>query len=663
MAGRTPTNLCKLRRTCHIWRTLLNLTSDEHYKRSEDCAFFTLIDNHSKAPPHKKAKAKRGSKASRLSTQSQFTTTSEAPSFLESPAEEGDSILTTATNTTSKKMAKAKKAPAKPRATRAKKEAPVEVVVALEPEDDDFTVKVAPKATRGKKRKSEEDIDPTPVEIAPPPAKRRTTRTRGSIAVDNSTLMTDDDTSQLVSAPKAKKGRASTRGKRNISNASAAKIDTSVPNDEDIDAALEADLEGRLTDDEAPAAEDVIMIENIEPIEGPSNPDHHMFGTESANIDEAAIEAELKAMEAESKPLPKAKGSKARQPRKVSAKQQATAKKAAAVQARAEAEAEAQRVAEYEASVQIASELEQSISLQHSGEDSVDSIASQSTVVKGGASRLKNSTKTTQKGKNVADDEVQMIDHKAQETLTVETDEPRSTKSLRVQDRSMTEDDFFTPGPEESLDEMIVSTPKFVNHHTSRVVEDAASSTSAVEAETHVPSKINGKGKAKVVVESPKSTTPPPLDTTPSQSPQSSDAENHPPSSKPSAASRVVATPATARRVPLGTVTPTMSPSKRNIIAGLQTLHPWTGVDLDSVFTQSPGGYNISVNTDAIFGKASVKNGLTSPEKQMTVDEWIHYNAQMAEEKLKAECERMVSNFENQGTRAMMALEGIECLE
>jgi hypothetical protein len=644
-----------------------------------------------------------------LSTISQFTTTSEAPSFLELPGEDGDSILTTATNATSKKMAKAKRAPTKTRATRAKKEEPIEVVAAPEPEDVDFSVKVAPKATRGKKRNSEEDTEP--VDVAPPPAKRRTTRTRGSIAVDNSSPMIDADTSQLVSAPKPKKGRASTRGKRITSTASAAPINTSVPNDEDIDAALEADLERRLTDGEAPADEDVSMIDNVQPIEGPSNPDHYMFGMEPVNIDEAAIEAELNAMESDSKPLPKAKGSRARQPRKVSAKQQAAAKKAAEVQARAEAEAEAQRVAEYEASLQIASELEQSISMQHSspaaqpirqrsssrhptkrmpakatrgsfmsantdlsasqlrqdetGADSDGSIASQSTVVKGGSSRLKTSTMTFKKGKKVAGNEVQMNDHQAQETLTIEHDEPLNTKSLRVQDRSMTEDAFFTPGPEDSLDVIIQSTPKLrsMNPEITHVIEHATSSTAGQAAENYVPSKINGKGKAKVVVESPKSTTPPPLDTTPSQSPQSSDAENHPPSSKPSAASRVVATPATTRRVPLGTMTPTMSPSKRNIIAGLQTLHPWTGVDFDSVFTQSPGGKNLSVNTDAIFGKATVIDGLTSPEKQMTVEEWIRYNAQMAENRLKAECERMVSNFENQGTRAMMALEGIECLE
>ena len=76
-----------------------------------------------------------------MSTQSAFTVASEAPDDL--PAEDEDSILTTATNATSRKTGKARKAPAaKGRKTRAKKGEPEEVVEAPEPEDDNFEVKV-----------------------------------------------------------------------------------------------------------------------------------------------------------------------------------------------------------------------------------------------------------------------------------------------------------------------------------------------------------------------------------------------------------------------------------------------------------------------------------------------------------------------------------------
>lgn len=101
---------------------------------------------------------------------------------------------------------------------------------------------------------------------------------------------------------------------------------------------------------------------------------------------------------------------------------------------------------------------------------------------------------------------------------------------------------------------------------------------------------------------------------TPTQSPQSSNAENKPPNN------------------------------------GLQTTNPWSAVDIDAVFATA--GNN-----------KPVKGGeLSNVEKGMTVEQWIRYNAEQAEERLKAECERMVSTFENQGTRAMKALEGIECL-
>ena len=44
----------------------------------------------------------------------------------------------------------------------------------------------------------------------------------------------------------------------------------------------------------------------------------------------------------------------------------------------------------------------------------------------------------------------------------------------------------------------------------------------------------------------------------------------------------------------------------------------------------------------------------------MTVEEWVHYNASLAEDMLKGECERMVSRFESEGGRAMNVLEDIE---
>lgn len=636
-------------------------------------------------------------------------------------------------------MGKAKKAPAaKGRKTRAKKAEPepveVEAEAAPEPEDADFDVKVevAPKTTRGRKRKSEQEPDSSVMEIVPPPPKRRATRTRGSIAVedsimhdvesvpqeqevtqkgrksrntrtrgsmamDDSVLSVVENASQEHDVPqKGKRGRPS----RKASTASVAALKAPIPNDDELDAALEADLERRMSNGETAMAPPPKPTQSSKV----SKAGHAMFNPEPMEIDEAAIEAELEAMEVDSKPLPKAKGAKGKQPRKVSAKQQAAARKAA----EAEAAAEAERIAEEEASQQIAAELEHSISIQHSspiiqpkkqraasrqparkppgragratrgstlstneqdttmttdGHDSsrVDdsgnetdaSMASQSTVVRGGASR-RGSTMKGKGGKKGAK-HIEEIVHQHVEYLAPEPE---------------VEEAFYTPAPEAPpavVEELAEEIPKQTAKSRGRPKKSQSSNPGdSILEDEHIPQPLvsshskKAKGKA---VQAPRSPTPPPKEMTPADSPQSSDAENHPPSSKPSAVTKKTVTPHSSKRMPLAETTPSMSPSKRNIIAGLQTLHPWSSVDLDTVFMKSPGGENVLMNTKTLFGEDLKTGVLTSPEKKMTVEEWIHYNAEQAEERLRNECERMVGSFEQQGTRAMAALEGIECLE
>ena len=138
----------------------------------------------------------------------------------------------------------------------------------------------------------------------------------------------------------------------------------------------------------------------------------------------------------------------------------------------------------------------------------------------------------------------------------------------------------------------------------------------------------------------------------PSPSPQSSDAENQPPSAKPSKEN-------TAKRVALAPVTATPgagSPSKRNVIAGLQSSMPWTAIDLDAVLG-TPRRRGDKENVVECFLKQGTE--LTSPEKRMTVEEWVFFNASEAENKLKHECESMVTRFESEGTKAVNVLEGL----
>lgn len=732
--------------------SISNTGRDEHFKRSPDCAFFTLVNNgKNSAAKRTKAKKDRTSKASRLSTQSTFTINSDAVSVADLPAEEGDSILTTATNATAsqggKRTAKGKKGTtAKGRKTKTKKSEAVEVAPAPEPEDDDFEVKVdlPQKLTRGRKRKTEDSVEAreAPVEDSiSPPAKRRATRTRASVASTSTVLGPDDSTLSEVRAKPSKpaaagrkKGRQSTR---KVSTASIASLRAPIPDDDEIYAALEADLNRHMTDEE-----DEPIVEQKSTNASGSNMDYDMFATEPVKIDEAAIDRELAAMEVESKPLPKAKVAKGKQPRKVSAKQQGAAKKAAKVEAAA---VKAAALEEEDISQQISAELEHSISTHHSsppvlrakkqrasrqpskqlparstrgsvltvdqsnlsnddrdvvmddqneesGNDTDASMASQSTVIRASKTRRGSTMKNGKGVKKLASKNIEEIVHKARGGSLVEVDHSsvQNEGGNAAEDISMTDERFYTPAPEahepiikESytpdseaqepfIEESVPEAPKPVANKPRGRPPKVTPLLTTTQAEFYEKEQIVEdlpailpKGKApKVQIASPaRSPTPPPREITPSQSPQSSDAENRPPSSKPAASARKVGTPhSTTSRVPLAVSTPGMSPSKRNIIAGLQTSEPWTAVDLDAIFLRTPGSEHAPGNI--LFGDAldQVKKGtLISPEKNMTVEEWIHYNAEMAEEKLRGECERMVGAFEREGTRAMRALEGIEC--
>lgn len=190
------------------------------------------------------------------------------------------------------------------------------------------------------------------------------------------------------------------------------------------------------------------------------------------------------------------------------------------------------------------------------------------------------------------------------------------------------------------------------------------------------------------------------LERTPSASPQSSDAENIPPSSRPQGSARPalasVSPNKKAVRVPLAASTPTASPSKRNMLGGLKSAFPWNPTDLENVFVNSPSSKTLGRSSGFGFGNATsmtqqekenlaaldefavevekngkvkldevvkrVKAALTSPEKKMTVEEWVYYNAKRGEERLRGECERLVGLFEKEGGRALQTLEGLECV-
>jgi hypothetical protein len=77
---------------------------------------------------------------------------------------------------------------------------------------------------------------------------------------------------------------------------------------------------------------------------------------------------------------------------------------------------------------------------------------------------------------------------------------------------------------------------------------------------------------------------------------------------------------------------------------------------LENIFLGSPEKEDTPILEGMTFD-------LTSPEKSMTVEEWIKFNAERGAERLRNDCERLVGRFESEGNRALKALEGIVCQE
>jgi hypothetical protein len=164
---------------------------------------------------------------------------------------------------------------------------------------------------------------------------------------------------------------------------------------------------------------------------------------------------------------------------------------------------------------------------------------------------------------------------------------------------------------------------------------------------------------------------------TPAESPQSSDAENRPPSSRPG-----LHGPRLDDISPLRAAlhsTPKTSPRKGgHVVSRLRTDFAWSAADLENIFLTSPTkaganekaayGVDPDVNLNDLGKEAlasvvgSVRENMSSEEKGMTVEQWVRWNAQRGEEELKAKCEAMVTIFERQGAKAQRALDGIRCM-
>lgn len=125
--------------------------------------------------------------------------------------------------------------------------------------------------------------------------------------------------------------------------------------------------------------------------------------------------------------------------------------------------------------------------------------------------------------------------------------------------------------------------------------------------------------------------------------------------------------PTKTSRVPLAPGTPNRSPSRLNSpskqqqhLSRLTSTAPWTAVDLDTILLASPQQQNLSTPGRLGAQLAAAAGVLTSPEKGMSVEEWVRFRAEQSEGELRRRCEEMVARFEREGVRALAALGGIQ---
>ncbi|OAR00523.1 hypothetical protein LLEC1_03816 [Akanthomyces lecanii] len=637
---------------------------DEHYKRSPNCAFFILTSEpepESEPVPKKTARGKtaRASKVSRASTQSvqSVSTAISEVIAVDETAEPEDSVLTTVSMAQGKKP-RAKKGAAKTakggRKKTKKETTPIDDASDAGDESEIISQPPPAKSTRGRKRGSEAVDDSMMSTASAPATKKRATKARASAAessIASEATAVPDEPAPVPAPTKAKGGRQSKTRKvsaavsvANTSLASLRATPEAFPDDDEIERQLEADLECQLTEDE-------FVYEYRRPSAQPGakpaaettkkSAAYRMLDPEPPEADEAEVDVELRALQTEMEVDEPEKELKI-------AKKSQKGRKATGTR-KASKQSKAKKVKEPSPSPSPPTPPPvQSIEIDIEEQDD-QSVASTDTVVRNADSvdpTEKRDVAQSRKSSIASDDSVDMVTY-------VEADE---TPVNRARGRAAAEEELPEPSPTPSPgpDAQLTSEANYAADMNDddllaadddmQIAEDpieAATSpvaTSVVEAPSTPGDMISPAPSAKQAALSP------------SPSPQSSDAENQPPSSRPSASAKRIAL------VPLAATPSPMSPSKRNVIAGLQSTTPWSAANLDAIFGTPKAGADKENGVERLLRQGK---DLSSPEKQMTVEEWIQFNAGEAEKKLKHECERMVSLFENEGTRAMNVLEGL----
>ncbi|KAL9578459.1 MAG: hypothetical protein Q9203_007090 [Teloschistes exilis] len=773
----------------------------EHQRRSPQCIFFAL--STTKAKKTARGNKGRGSKGSRMSIQSNLTTASGDITMTDvNEIEDANSAQdlgpagATKTAKGAKKGAKGKSAPpkCKNKASRSLQDGAAPGSSFVEPEDDDFEVKIEQKPaqeTKGRKRKSDEmSIDMNPSQLGPqpglsqtqsPPSKRRATRNSVShgkrVPISTLEFNLDGDshlaTTEAATLPQPKSKKTARGGRKRASSttrktsaastASKASLRAPIPDDYDIDAALEADLNRPLTDDEAeqfhpplpktkirrltktrPGSRKVtastapvrkITRASILSPEQGSSFDADLSNNDvekGANEEAKAVEIALSAVEHTKKEIlaktDEHVASKAEIRNKGISKTAKTTKKEVKTrkqddepveshafydEALVEKKASSRPETEQRSNQLTANDVHFSgVSLAngvgHNGECQINSSVmipisthedtGVNTIANVGKSKaakngVKKRTAPVKKGKgSVRRATPNYAFEQAIQTQLADAGPGKSnvmTEAEEVMEYEHTEQPTLPGSPpvKEALPGKNKAGKsqkgKTAKHQADGMLSPAATSSferpdtfeaagttsqqQALDLNTITPPESQNQGAQ---VETVVQLTIPPAPTPAVQespkksvSPQSSDAENRPPSTRPSALRPPLTglSPSKSQsvQVAFNAAAPTQSPHKRDV-SRLQSTLPWAAIDFQQIFMASPADEKENV-IDAAMN--DIETQLTSPEKKLTVEEWMTWRAERGEEKLRKDCERLVGRFENEGVRALKSLEGIVCVE
>ncbi|KAL5364684.1 hypothetical protein BJX96DRAFT_137974 [Aspergillus floccosus] len=636
---------------------------DEHYRRSPDCSFFVFAQAPGKKGKAKGSRSKRGrpSKASlRMSTQS---TASEAP--VSDMEDVMDQSIASQASTRTKGTKKSSKS--KSKTSKSKKEDLVETGSQMDVDKPELVPQEPPKPKRGRgKKRTSDDVEQEERNIRDAseqperPSKKRATKTRNSsqqggqgyesVAESQQDESILQEETQKSRAPPKKRGR-----KPSSASTSRAASVSHVLRDSEIDAALEAELD----------------IDETEPVEvkPKSEPKKKSTSTKSRSKKKQKATPEPEPMDAMDDPLEEMADDMITGPEddEVNVVEEPMPKKTTKLSKRGKTRSSN-------------NSDDGGKSLDSTKQPDVDQVEDE-----GAKSKHMSVEVETQEPKT--DPELELAENTTKKSSKKKTSAEKNKKSKKTA-KAAPEPSAADEQPEEHAEQEVVA------EHDGMIGQDKPENDQEDKQESHrrrsskVPPKtakrlsdipqerlyarslassrnsdahgvIDDTDDTKEQDHEAVSPLPSASKSTPSLSPQSSDAENHPPSMKPAPRPHA-ASPSKQQpvRIPLAPSTP--SPSKRNANGGISTSHPWKPIDIDELILANSSD---AENIDFTSALNSIKGDLTSPEKKMSVEEWIAWNAKNGEERLKHECERLVGQFEREGARAMRVLEGIECID